>query len=621
MKPSKLTVFQLFEAQRRYIVPLFQRPYVWAEEDHWEPLWQDILRKSSDALAGEIGRPHFLGAVVLNQLHTQALQISASEIIDGQQRLCTLQLFLAAFRDVVRSSSQPRLLTQLEHLTRNETLSDDSTEDYKVWPTHADQQVFTEVMSLESLQDLEERFPRKANGNAKQRPRIVEGYLFFHDRITEYCTNEEGNIAVERLLSLLTALQHLLQLVVIDLEHSDDPQIIFETLNARGVPLLPSDLIRNFVLQQARDRGESMEHLYESWWQDFDTEPAEDAKGEDDYFWKRLQRQGRLNRPRLDLFFHHFIQFQRQRDTNITQLFQEFRDWWERGSYPRVEEGLREIRQYAGAFARFLVPTGNDRTSVFLRRLLILDTSTLYPLLLKILGPDRRDMSDELIEGILVDLESYIIRRMICRLPAKNYNNFFTSLLQEVNRKGVSRGVVRERLLSSVEDTGRWPDNHEFEKAWVDNQVYGWIRRDRVNMVLEAIESALYTSLQEKSGIDQPVTIEHIMPREWLQHWPLPAEPNAVVDQTGETVEARRNRLIHTFGNLTLLTQPLNSSVSNGPYEQKRRKIMQESTLRLNGYLHDRESWDEDAILNRGRHLFRNASALWPHPGFPNVSA
>src|ERR1700732_4477357 len=110
MKPDQLSVYDLFQRERRYVVPLYQRAYVWNEEDQWEPLWQDIVRQADSCLSSASGQPrrsHFLGAVVLNVQKIVGNAIARSEIIDGQQRLTTLQLFIAALRDCAIAKGSP----------------------------------------------------------------------------------------------------------------------------------------------------------------------------------------------------------------------------------------------------------------------------------------------------------------------------------------------------------------------------------------------------------------------------------------------------------------------------------------------------------------------------------
>lgn len=610
MKTDTSSIFGLFQVHRRHVVPLFQRQYVWEENDHWEPLWEDLRKKADEQLSGAAARPHFLGAIVLNQLMIQTRQVDTREIIDGQQRLTTLQLYLAAFRDLI-PEDEKRLVQQLDLLTVNHQLADDPDQRFKVWPTQADQQIFSEVMAARSAERVRGAF------DGAECPRLAEAYLFFSDKLSNYLREDDAGVDSEKLWALYDCLRERLVVVVIDLEEGDDPQIIFETLNARGVPLLPSDLIRNYLLHQAQSEGFDIEPLYNRWWRNFDQDLAEDAQSEDDFFWKREQRQGRLTRPRLDLFFFHYLHFESAEEVSIGQLFREFCQW-RQATDRDVETILSRLQANSDVFRTFLVPEsggGEPRTKVFLRRLLTLDTSTLYALLLELLGPDGLNVDLEGRLLILNDLESFLVRRMVCRLTIKNYNRFFLSLLKQVRGSSEApEAVIRERLLGSEEHTARWPNDQEFQAAWLERPAYKDLRNDRIQMVLGAIERRLFDeSNAEVLRLDQVTSIEHVMPRSWNAHWQL-ERPTEVIDGATETRSQRRDRLVNSFGNLTLLTQSLNSSMSNSPYENKRPEITRQSGLRLNTYFQHVDHWNEDEILRRGEALFRIATEVWPHP-------
>lgn len=230
------------------MIPLFQRSYIWNEEEQWEPLWEDISSRAKAHLA-RLGadveglvRSHFLGAVVLNVTTTPGRGIARSDVIDGQQRLTTLQLFLAALRDLsVELDAEKKDRDLFGRLTRNPDCDETSDEQFKVWPTNSDRHAFGDVMRAGCAKAVEEAFAHQEGAL----PRLAQAYLYFEKSIREFVSSDDGPGTVEdRFLALVLALKESLQLIVIELEPGDDPQIIFETLNARGQPLLPSDLIQ-----------------------------------------------------------------------------------------------------------------------------------------------------------------------------------------------------------------------------------------------------------------------------------------------------------------------------------------------------------------------------------------
>lgn len=641
MQTTKLSLFDFFARGRHYEVPLFQRPYVWSKEKQWDPLWQDIAERAEEVLDRQQHSPHdnhisnhFLGAVVTNQRKHYGLQIPAVEIIDGQQRLTTLQIMLAAFRDVIQTTGEQNLssaLQQLKNLTENSGLHDRNEERFKVWPTNIDQKDFAASMTAGSAEELNGLYPRKKKPRARKydpRPKLVEAYLFFTNAVQSFCsgtnTSEEttpaatqnlSDFSIDRANALFKALQDHIQIVEIELDKEDDPQVIFETLNYRGTPLLPSDLIRNFVFLQAKRQGENVEDLYLKWWSDYDKRPADSNTDEGGLFWKQMERQGRINRPRLDLFLFHYVQYKSAQNLEIGHLFNAFQHWWRKGSDRNVADELEELRRHSDEFSKIFVPEGKSRVDIFARRMRTLDTTTIYPILLMLLIGGRERVAENDLGDIITDLESYLVRRMICDLSVRGYNKFFFSVLRKLRGdKPITRTLIQDLLLENKTGPAvRWPDDKEFRKAWLEFPAYSYMKAARCTMILFAINHNMMSDRQEKITVEEDsLTVEHVLPQSWGK-WPDPVES----EEHGESEETAiewRDRLLHSFGNLTLLTEKLNSAVSNGPYDKKRPKITEQSALRLNTYFQSVGSWDEAKIKERGQALFEHACKLWPYP-------
>lgn len=634
MQPSTLTIHEIFEKERRYLVPLFQRSYVWTREDQWEPLWEDIERQARSCLVAvkEETQPatsHFLGAIVLNVARVFGRGLARSEVIDGQQRLTTLQIFLAALRDFAEAADD-FVADDVRRLTFNPVRDRKSEELLKVWPTNADRDVFRAVMTAGAPEKVLAAFGAGLDGTNVALPKIAEAYCYFHDVISDFVeSGENGGEAADeavskdaatradKLYAIVHALKTTLQVVVIELEERDDPQVIFETLNARGQPLLPSDLIRNTVFLDASGRGKNIDSLYINYWHHFDEMRVNerDSRGED-RFWHLVERQGRLTRPRIDLFIFHDLTVRTERDLNIGRLFREFRDWYSRSGIS-TEDYLASLKSRSDHFANLLVPLGRDRVSTFARRLRSLDTSTVYPILLLLMELSPRRLAPEARDRIIVDLESYLVRRFVCQLTTKNYNRFFLSLLRRLKRANEEGDdmaeVARSELLKPTEQTVVWPSDSAFRAAWLNNPIYVRSRADRSAMVLQALNDELRTSKSESIVLPEQLTVEHLLPREWETHYPL---PHGLPLNQEETEEQRRWRLLNTVGNLTLITGPLNASISNGPFKEKAREIAKLSDLRINATFreHERAQWDEHDILQRGEDLLETAKTIWPRP-------
>lgn len=627
MKPDKLTIAELFQRERSYVLPLYQRPYVWSQIDQWQPLVEDIERLAEECLQSDertAANSHFMGAIVLNVQSIIGRDIAKSDVIDGQQRLTTLQLYLAALRDYATSidaDGHDLVSKRLSRLTNNEDVPENSESAFKVWPTNADREIFRAVMQAGNLDELLKRLDAKSSTDL---PRMAAAYRFFLESIDAFATRDgklsDPSLVLDRVDGILQAFRTGLQLVVIELEAQDDPQVIFETLNARGQPLLPSDLVRNYIfLTASRDKSVDADSLYDQYWRQFDERRVEFSEDGEDRFWHMSVRQGRLSRPRIDLFLFHYLTVKTGAVINIGRLFKEFRTWYE-SSGMVVEEFLAEFKQFSELFSQLTAPTGGDQIAKFGSRLKSLDTSTPYPVLMYILHRGRKDLGSNDVATALGDLESWLIRRFICQLTPKNYNRFFLQLLERMKDAPAAAqipDILRSELTRSEEDTMRWPDDEELSRSIRTKPIYVKSRPDRSEMVLNAIEQHIRSSKNETITFLEKLSVEHFLPQKGsVEDYPYVDGLPASVIHEGETEEMVRRRLIHTLGNLTLLTRALNSSVSNGPFPEKKNAIVNDSDLRLNAWLRGTplNAWSETEILARSEELAIHAAAVWPKP-------
>jgi uncharacterized protein with ParB-like and HNH nuclease domain len=645
MDISKVTIAQFFESPRRYLVPLFQRRYVWNKAGQWQPLWDDIVSQANAIAASRIApnaqvRQHFMGAVVLGREVTGLRDVPTSLLVDGQQRLTTLSVLLAALRDILRAQGNEFMAQSLHRLIFNPPPLQDPVEAFKVWPTQGDRAAFQEAITAGAPELLKERYPpprKKIKKGLEYRPPIIDAYLFFAEAITEYLGEKKRNAdspdpaALEltvdqRTSDLLDAVSRHLQFVAIELDEEEDPQVIFETLNARGVPLLPSDLIRNFLFLAAQRQDNDVQQLYDTFWKPFDGDWR--APREKRPFWQEMVKQGRLKRPRIDLFLFHFTTLSVRQDIRIEHLFTEFRGWWESSatSSGRREPGrlsngdrsigaeLARLARFAGLFRLLQLPDLATRVGQFGYRLRAIDTSTVFPVVLTLLDRST-DLGRDDVSASLRDIESYLVRRMVCGLTTKNYNQVFLELLKQLDsRSDFSNQAIRSWLSDVTAASDYWPGDDEFRRAWLNEPVYLKLKPAKTRMVLEGIELESRTKMQETQEVPDELWVEHLLPQR-PQLGDYPFAPNDSTSKEG--VIERRARLLHSFGNLTLLTKALNKSVSNGPWSLKRPKIAAQSLLLMNHYYQrdaSLEMWDEDSIMRRGEELFDVALRVWPGP-------
>jgi hypothetical protein len=601
MQVGTLAVQNIFEKDVHYTVPLYQRPYVWNEIEQWQPLWDD-LQALADAIAqGRQVRAHFLGATVQDLPPMPPGQIETRVLIDGQQRLTTLQLMLKAFRDIAVGKENKPYADAIEKLIRNDhPLATLPRQKLKVWPTDADQEEFKTVMEAPNrLAMLKELGARQKAIRVKRA--IPDAYLFFSETIQMWLAENEA-IVENRIKGLYSAIRDNVRLVVIDLDEKDDPQMIFETLNARGTPLLSADLVKNSLLSEIQRENGDVENAYQKYWRSFDT---------DHKFWRERIGRGHAQRARIETFLQHALTLMSGQIVSPSHLYAEYRDFVKSPSGGAAIERLSRLHTYGGIFKRLQQNNPRPRTNTFFERLRTLDVVTAWPFILALF--ERLEDEPEVAESILIDLESFLVRRMVCRLSTRGYGDVFAALTVSLvaNPEGTP-SVVRSFLLKGTAEADRWPSDAEFKVAWTENPLYENLTRPRLRMLLETMEAGLRNDFAETKSVPQNLTIEHIMPRGWREHW---AQPGGVKAET-------RDRAIHTIGNLTLINEKLNPHQSNRPWLDpadpeggKRDRLKKHSVLYLNKQLDGFDSWDETRIAERSEQLFDIPLAVWPRKG------
>lgn len=659
MKAGPVTVRLLLENRQRFCVPIYQRHYVWTRDKQWEPFWNDIRTKAIERLNGRERRfSHFMGAVVLEARGAvSSRQVTSFQVVDGQQRLTTFQLYLAAARDYAKQAGFEDTVGLIEGYLFNEKehlMEDPEEEKFKVWPTKYDRELFQDII-LAGRPELRKKYRdhfykgRDKIYEYSTVPTLLGAYGYFFERIkhavesddleddfaetiesnddedAELDANVENSdqdrVAMElRLDALWEALIEEFKVVEIRLEEGDDAQVIFETLNERGEPLLAADLVRNNIFHRADARREHAEKLFDKYWKEFE-----------DPFWSVMEKQGRYKKARIEFFLSNFIAGKVAGEVTLSKLFSEYKAFIKiqmakpQGGYPTVEAELQDLGTYGKLYRRLLERDPNDPLGHFASHLHPWDVTTVYPLVLRIWAED--EMEEEERKECLSILLTFIVRRAICGLTTKNYNKFFLSVLRHLEGKGFSRDSLAKFLCAQTSESARLPTNTEFENSWISSPMYGRrLTPLRVRTVLEAIEREKRQKFHETDQLSKDLSVEHILPTQWEEHWPLPDGEKPTGEETllamyssdendtrvGQIV--RRKRLVNTFGNLTVLTKPLNSSVSNGPYKAKREALADHSLLVLNREITKDETWGEDQIETRGGKLFELAKTLWPYP-------
>lgn len=619
METQVRTPQMVFMQPQRLVVPLFQRPYVWNEENQWEPLWNDVIRVAERLLRGPSAKhfPHFLGAVVLQQTQSPTGLMQERTIIDGQQRLTTLQLLLDALHAQLLAVGVTTPAMRIEPLVLNAEPFCSRPEDrFKVWPTNRDRSAFNAVMSAQPPVDHD------AIGYGGER--MVEAHRYFSDQSREWLTlNGEEEIEA-RALAIETVARDLLQMVVIDLAADENAQEIFETLNARGAPLTAADLIKNFVFQRLQESGADVERAYEEYWKEFETA-----------FWETDVSVGRLRYPRSSIFLNHWLIAKTGEEVVAREVFARFKSFALFDETRPMVDLLQEIDRAASVYRDFVshssVTSGPiDRLGLFGYRTGVLESEVIKPLVLYMLDPEQPAIPQGQLVKALNVVESWMVRRMLVRATTKAYNQVVAELITQLRKsERASAGDVIEGYFVGQTSASRyWPDDDEVHEELKTLLAYRRLGRGRLRMVLEAIEDHLRgwqggkTPLGEERVARGKLHIEHVMPRKWEVHWPNPE---------GQRGAADRDRLIHAIGNLTLLTGRLNAKVSNGPWlgdDGKRHGLEAHDVLMLNRKLLDgaKESWTDASIRARTDELATLIIDIWAvpeghHSGFAHEKA
>lgn len=608
MRPFTRSIIELFDGKKRYLIPLYQRQYAWKVSPQLELLWEDIERAATRLEeAGQLTAPHFMGAIVISQIKTFGKQVQAFEVIDGQQRLTTFQLLLAALRDVA-SEVSPEYAHEVEKYLLNEGVMDNpEVERFKLWPSLMDRASFVRLMDPDSQVEIPIIQLEDEQGIV---PPSVAAHAFFRDRIEQHVHLNE-KFQPFRMEKLFEALRSGLAAVSIELEGGDDAQTIFETLNSRGVDLAASDLMRNFIFQRAKglglDKGSlNIDKLYERHWLPLDR-----------WFWKEGDTRGRYTRPRLDWLLVDHLAMKKADLVSVDDLFESYRRWiLDTDPFPSIEAELQSISDSAAIHRRLTEQSDDDPLGQFGKFAKAFEVSTAMPLVL-FLATEGELSEDELATALKL-IESYIVRRDICGLPTANYNRFFVDMVAKLRNGGeVSPWRVHALLSASEADVARFPKDDEWRTGWVARDQYRPNRQPRLRYLFEAIEQRKRSEKSEVIAIKSDLSLEHIMPRKWRDNWPVPGFDHVADGDFDADMIARefeRDKAVNKMGNLTLLTHKLNAAISNGPFHTKMPAVRAHTALALNRELQQFDRWDEETIGQRGQTLFLTALAVWPGP-------
>lgn len=624
MESKTFTVQQIYQERRQYRVPFYQRAYVWNLEDQWSRLWEDIREKADARLLGNVTAAHFMGAVVLEpQKKSGLIGVERHHIIDGQQRLTTLQYVLVALTHILREKKHQKLLPLVEACLLNpnpETMEEQSVEQFKLWPTFRDRRQYELAMKAQTIEVLQERFPESFTQQGHLRkigvshPPALEAILFFYGAMNDWIREVSDQSGVDSGMALTTAILTDISVVCISLGEEDDAQVIFETLNGHGAELHATDLIRNFIFMRA---GSNADELYDNLWSQFEAP-----------WWSELQSRGRLNRPRLEWFVQSAVQAQTGAEIDIGRLYVGYRQLVDgQSGLGAASDQLSMLNRYGEHYKAMITGTGDGPIAVYGRHVAAWDASPTHALAVRVAASKLPDAEQA---EIFSCIDSYLVRRAVCGLTRKNYNKVFAQLLKQHSASTLTAVSLRSALASLTGDASRWPMDSEFRKEWTSGSSYpGRLDAAKLRNIFHRLETAMRSEKSEERVVLSldALDIDHVMPQSWFQYWPLSDGSTATWDdaQSVGLLELggapakdkdqsilRRIKSIPRLGNLTLAHYGVNRALQNRNFNAKRAAFFTHSNLQLNRALMQEDSWDEEAIYDRAAVLFDFAIRIWP---------
>ena len=555
MKANEANLLRFLDSTKQFILPIFQRRYSW-EKRHCEQLWDDVLRVGEN----EDIPSHFLGSIV--SIGDGSPTVPKFLVIDGQQRLTTLALLLSALGRTIEAKNVDIRIDRSR--LEGYYLFNDREEGelrYKQILTAHDKNTLIELLETGDASD--------------NTSLLVKNYQFFKNKLKH--------------VDFETVYKGIQKLMIVDIAldtRSDNPQLIFESLNSTGLRLSQADLIRNYVLMGQEPSTQN--RLYEIYWY-----PMEQSFGAE-------------YAKRFDLFIRDYLTLKTREIPNKGQVYESFKRYVADKRQPEVLEAIiKEIVRYSKHYVRIaLLEEAKRELHNCLEDIHALSVEVIFPFLLDVYEAYTQDRIEQTeVIGILRLIESYVFRRAICGIPTNSLNKIFAALTGQIDKGNYLQSL--RVIFSRLTGVQRFPSNNEFERELLIKDVYNLRTRNYLrNYLLPKLENH-----KRKETIRvEDYTIEHVMPQTLSEEWQ---------SELGENWREVHEKYRHTIGNLTLTGY--NPELSNRSFREKQNIPggFRDSPLRLNESLREANEWNETAIVNRAEMLSEKACKIWPDHSVP----
>lgn len=560
MKAVDSNLLDLLKKSERFVVPIYQRVYSWGV-DECAQLWKDLMRAGSRASLAS----HFTGSIVYIEKGQSSNTAKEPDLlIDGQQRVTTVTLILAAlaaYLETLPVEEGEPIAGFSPQKIRGKFLTNEYEEGddfFKLTLTNRDKEALQRVIRGLDLID--------------ESSRVTANFRYFVDNIADL--DKEG---------LQQLCQGLSKLVVVDVKLTrgqDDPQLVFESMNATGKKLSQADLIRNFVLMDL-PQGIQVQ-LYQDYWF-----PMEKIFADH-------------NERRFDEFVRHYLTMKTKRIPRISDVYEAYKEFafsQGAGSDSWKQDLVSDLYSFATYFSNMAF--GLEKDQQLAQRFAEMEqlATVAYPFQLRLYADyERRILSNQEFIKVLDALISYLFRRNVCSIPTNSLNKTFNTLVNRVNTEDYVNSVLG--YLLALTDYRRFPTNLEFIEKLENEDLYFSQKKNYLLHKLENFGSKEVVPTAQ-------YTVEHIMPQTITEEWKA---------ELGDNWEEIHRYFVHTLGNLTLTGY--NPEYSNRSFAQKRDMEggFAASPLRLNLSLREQTSWGQAEIELRASELSAKAVQLWAYP-------
>ena len=503
-----------FRNSMQYAIPSYQRNYVWTRQGQWEPLWEDVKAVAERWIKeDQKAKPHFLGTIITKEIGTR-YYINRWWVVDGQQRLTTLQILLAAARIAFNEVGLNRFANILaDSLVNGEAEVELPEDKYKIDPKSGDYKGFASI--IDAAADLTESSVGESS--------LLECFTYFRTTLGEWLGSRPKQDIKLYGNALLEAIRNNLRVVDIRLDQSDNPHAIFEALNARGEPLTEWEKTKNYILSIAARPGDIDGDLtYKAHLERYDAEP----------YWNEIVRLPRFQGKRIDLFLFYFSQIelpgrrsevsgdQGHRLLRRDRLFREFRyvgEHFYRQNNNELHEMLIRLKRYADIYTSIDKQEGYSTYAIkVMRRRHVLNLNSLVPVFMELVA--KLGQGKEL-DDVLRIVDSYLMRRVALKARYSGFDDTAFRHVQALrDTKAEEVGVVlMSRFLASARSE-RWPKDVEIVRHFMSANMYHGISSARKKLLLGGIAERMHRDKRPPPtvpfGLESSVTVEHVAPPE-----------------------------------------------------------------------------------------------------------